>query len=391
MGEGVSWAAAGQPAAAELLRREVRRGTLGQSWLLVGPPGVGQRELVVALAAATSCPHASDGEGCGTCGTCRRIAAGSHPDVVELVPEGAAHHVDAVRGWVALAARTPLEAPLRVLRVVDADRANEPAQNALLKALEEPAPHALWVLEAEDDGALLETVLSRCRRLDLRPWPLDALVGLAADAPHPRALARAANGSPQRLRVLLDEDLELVDPDRRAELSVAAARRRHLALVGELRARGPGVVVELVRRIEGWAQARVEVARARHQAELAELEDRLGGQWPAGLREQVRRRHRRQERQERTAAVELAVEQLGSYLRDVLLLAGGGPEDAVVNADVLPDLRRDAAELPESVVLDGLAAVEECVAALRANANVTLQLEQLLLRLAVGLWRAGAR
>src|SRR6056297_555689 len=191
----------GQPAAVEVLRAAVAGDEVAHAWLLVGQPGVGQLELTRALTAALNCPAAVDGVACGRCATCERIARDRHPARMDLEPEGATHHVDAVREtWIPMASRTLSEGRRRVARVVAADRMNEAAQNAFLKILEEPPASVVWVLDAEDAGALLDTVVSRCRRLDLVPWGPAGLraraaqLGLGEDRRD--ALVRASGGSP---------------------------------------------------------------------------------------------------------------------------------------------------------------------------------------------------
>src|SRR5690606_22785931 len=135
------------------------------------------------LAAALNCPARIEiDEPCGRCDTCGRIARGMHPAVADLEPDGAFHVVDDVReDWIRTATLTLAEGRRRVMRVVAADRMNEAAQNAFLKILEEPPASVVWVLDAEAESALLETVVSRCRRLTMVPWGPDALEVRAAE------------------------------------------------------------------------------------------------------------------------------------------------------------------------------------------------------------------
>jgi DNA polymerase III subunit delta' len=251
----------GQPAAVDALRAALRADEVGHAWLLAGPRAAGQAELVRALAMALNCPDAAaPDEPCGSCSTCERIARGVHPASDTFEPEGAFHVVDAVRGtWTPEATRSLTEGRRRVLRIVAADRMNEGAQNAFLKILEEPPASLVWVLDAEDESALLDTIVSRCRRLDLVPWRPEVLrelagrIGIADD--QQQALARVALGSPQRLR-------DLADPD------VAEARWRHLAIVDRLATEGPGCVVPLAKELNRWARSRVEPLKEQHQVEL---------------------------------------------------------------------------------------------------------------------------
>jgi DNA polymerase III subunit delta' len=376
----------GQPVAVTALRRAVADDEVSHAWLMVGPSGVGQREATRALAMALNCPDAGDGAGCGTCDTCRRITKGAHPAVDELEPEGAHHVVDTVREeWIRAATRTMAEGRRRVLRIVAADRMNEAAQNAFLKILEEPPPSVVWVLDAQDEGPLLGTVRSRCRRIELVPWGPDALAELAERLgidPHRREpLIRAALGSPQRLR-------DLADPD------VAEARDRHLEIVERLAEAGPGDAVPIAKGLVAWSKARATALKEVHQAELERLEGAFGADgsrgWPPGVRNRVTRRFERLERQERRRALDQVLDDLGSWLRDLLVVQGGGDDDALVNLDRIARVRRDAQRLEPGDTVTCLAAVATCRDALDRNGSPELQLERLLLAIALPLYTRSA-
>jgi DNA polymerase III subunit delta' len=377
----------GQPAAVTAFRTALRADEVAHAWLLVGPREVGQVELTRALAAALNCPEATaSDEGCGRCSTCDRIGRGAHPAVADLEPQGASHLVDDVREeWMPLATRTLTEGRRRVLRIVAADRANEAAQNAFLKVLEEPPPSVVWVLDVEDEGALLDTVVSRCRRLDLVPWGPDAMRTLADRLGVPteqrEALSRAALGSPGRLR-------DLADPD------VAKARWDHLALLDRLATGGPGQVVPAAKERVAWARSRIAPVKERHQEELARLEEAFGVEgnrgWPPGVKQRLTRRFERLERQEQRRALDLLLDDLSSYLRDLLAAQSGASADTLVNVDHEAAIRRDAERLPPAAVVGGLQAVARCREALDRNGNPELQLERLLLSIALPLYRASA-
>jgi DNA polymerase III subunit delta' len=377
----------GQPAAVTALRAALRADEVAHAWLLVGPREVGQVELTRALAAALNCP-ASDrpDAGCGVCSSCERIGRGAHPAVADLEPQGAAHLVADVREeWMPLATRTLTEGRRRVLRVVAADRTNEAAQNAFLKVLEEPPPSVVWVLDVEDEGALLETVISRCRRLDLVPWGPEAMLTLAARLGVPgeqqEALSRAALGSPGRLR-------DLADPE------VARARRDHLALLDRLAVGGPGEVTPAAKERVAWARSRIAPVKERHQEELQRLEEAFGVEgnrgWPPGIKQRLTKRFERLERQEQRRALDLLLDDLASYLRDLLAAQAGARTEVLVNLDHEAAIRRDALRLPAPAVVAGLQAVARCREALDRNGNPELQLERLLLALALPLYRASA-
>jgi DNA polymerase III subunit delta' len=379
----------GQPAAVTALRAALLRDGVAHAWMLVGPRKVGQEELSRALGAALNCPQARAADaGCGACDTCRRILDGRHPAVFDLEPKGAYHLVDDVRtDWIPLSSRTMTEGRRRVLRIVAADGMNEAAQNAFLKVLEEPPPSVVWLLEVEDEGALLDTVISRCRRLDLVPWSRAALAQRAAELDLPAELGeaaiRAALGSPERLAAL-------AQPDR------AAARRRHLELIDRLAIAGPGAVVPVAKELVAWAKGQVAPVKAANADELEELErafgvDQRGSRgWPPGMKKQITRKHERLERSAHLAALSSMLDDLSSYLRDLVAVASGADADALVNVDAESELRRDAERLPIVDAVAALAAVAACRDALEHNGSPELQLERLLLRLALPIYAAAA-
>jgi DNA polymerase-3 subunit delta' len=420
------WAVAGAGggrAAATALRDAVARDRLAHAWVLVGPEGLGQRELAIALAATLNC-HAEDPalRPCGTCDACARTLRDVHPALVTLEPDGAAHRVEDVRGpWTEAALRTMPEARRKVLRVAAADRMNAAAQNAFLKLLEEPPPSVVWVLEAEDPGRLLETVLSRCRRVDLPPWSTADVAGWLAGllgAPHGEAAAldatdrrrvvaavAGARASRDRLRALR-RDLAgagplgptgVVGPDVvRAVLDeVEAARRPNLELLAELARGGPGAVVPTAKRLVAAARARRDALAERHAAEREALEAAFGVEgsqgWPAGVRARLDKRFERIERAEEQRALRILLDDLAAHLRDLLALASGAGPDALVADDAQDLLARDAGLLAPPDLLEALAAVGRCRAALDRNGAPELHLERLLLAVSVALYvRAAA-
>lgn len=368
----------GQEAAVAILRRAVEHDEVTHAWLLVGPGGVGQAEVTAALAADLNCPETdASGTACGRCSTCERIRERVHPAARTFEPEGAEHVVGSVREhWIPVATRTLVEGRTRVLRIAAADRMNEGAQNAFLKVLEEPPSGLVWFLEAEDDSALLDTIVSRCRRLDLLPWSPRELSRRAAELgvaePDRDVLVRAAMASSQRLD-------DLSDPD------VAEARRRHLGVVGRLLSEGPGAAVTIAKEIDAWARTRVKARKEKDDEELTRIEESYGGEWPPGVRARVTKRFERLQREERRRALGIALDDLASYLRDLLAVAAGAE---AVNVDVTADLRRDAERLPVTAVLAGLDALSACAHALDRQGQPELHLERMLLRLAVEAYHA---
>ena len=402
------WADAGlggARAAASALHDAVAADRLSHAWLLVGPDGVGQRELAVALAAHANCAVDDPaGRPCGGCDACVRTRREVHPALVTFEPDGAAHRVEDVRGsWTEAAMRTTPEARRKVLRVVAADRMNVAAQNAFLKLLEEPPASVVWLLEAEDPGRLLATILSRCRRADLPPWRADdvrtwlraTLGGDAAAGPDDAALIEAAvsaaRGSGEWLRGLR-RDLAGAGPREAREVlaAVRTLRQAHLDLVDVLAREGPGAVVPTAKRLVAGAKARREALAQRHAEELAALEEAYGVEgnrgWPPGVKARIEKRFERIARAEEQRTLRLALDDLAGHLRDLLAVAAGAGPDALLSPDTVDALRRDAGRLHRADVLAALEGVATCREALERNGAAELQLERLLLGLATSLY-----
>ena len=415
------WAVAGAGgarAAAEAFHDAVRADRLAHAWVLVGPEGLGQRELAVALAATLNCEEAdAAARPCTACDTCRRTLRDVHPALVALEPDGAAHRVEDVRGtWTETALRTLPEARRKVLRVVGADRMNAAAQNAFLKLLEEPPPSVVWVLEAEDPGGLLETVLSRCRRVDLPPWGTGDLVRwLAAvlgagdgdpaglgpdDRRRVEAGVAGARASRDRLRGLRRDLVGPAGPlavadARRVLDEVATVRAEHLELLGALARGGPGVVVPTAKSLVAAARGRRDALAERHAVEREALEEAYGVEgsrgWPPGVRARLDKRFERIERAEEQRALRILLDDLGAHLRDLLALSAGASAEVLVNDDAGELLAADAALLTAEDLLEALAAVDGCRRALDRNGAPELHLERLLLAVSVALYvRAAA-
>ena len=134
------------------------------SWLFVGPAGSGRSNVAVAFAAALVCSES----GCGSCRDCQTVLAGTHIDVERFNPTGLSIKAEEVRELIARSAWSPSVGSWRIVIIEDADRLTETAANALLKTIEEPETHTLWLLCAPTLTDVSVTIRSRCRHLQLR-------------------------------------------------------------------------------------------------------------------------------------------------------------------------------------------------------------------------------
>jgi DNA polymerase-3 subunit delta' len=185
---------AGHRRIVELLLRSVERNTLPPSLIFSGPSGSGKRDTAVALAQAVNCLTPRDGDACGTCASCTRIARGVHPDVLIVEPaDSGSIRIDPIRDAIDRASYRPFEGRRRVVIIDDADRLVPAAQNALLKTLEEPSAASVFVLVTARPDMLLVTVRSRCIRLVFAGGAAAVIDDDVRDTAH-RVLAQVAGG-----------------------------------------------------------------------------------------------------------------------------------------------------------------------------------------------------
>jgi DNA polymerase III delta' subunit len=159
----------------ELLQRSLRRGRLAHAYLFTGGD-LGELEAVArTLAKTLNCTEgkstgatAARLDCCDQCSSCRRIESSGHPDVLWLRPVSKlrAITIDQIRDAMQAINLKPLEARFKVAVLVAADRLTVQAANAFLKTLEEPPAHSVFVLLSTEPQRLLETILSRCLRLN---------------------------------------------------------------------------------------------------------------------------------------------------------------------------------------------------------------------------------
>ena len=166
--QGVWSTLVGQRPVIDALQQAASGHGMTQSWLFTGPPGSGRSNAAIAFAAALQCHHQGRGPDCPTqCHDCHTVLAGSHADVEIVRTQKLSLGVDDVRELVRRAALTPVGDRWQILIVEDADRLTEQANNALLKAIEEPGSRTVWMLCAPTVEDLLPTIRSRCRLVTL--------------------------------------------------------------------------------------------------------------------------------------------------------------------------------------------------------------------------------
>jgi DNA polymerase III subunit delta' len=310
------------------LKTAVQKGRLAHAYLFLGPEGVGKASTARALAAALNCQEPlADGDACGACASCRRLAAGVHPDflVIGPAPDSQQIKIGQIREFRRLTTYPPFGDGWRVALIKPGEAMNDEAANALLKTLEEPPERHLLVLTARVEADLLPTVVSRCHKLAFVPLPAPLVArelrerrGLAP--PQARLLAALSGGSLGRALTL--------DPE-----VILAQRRQVLADLEGLSGGSASLAFD-------WAQ---RLAKSRpdldHFLPLAQL-----------------------------------------WYRDLLLYRFRAPKSLLANQDLLPEMAREAAA-PLDRMFQQFAALGTAQRQLQANLNPELTLDILGLRL----------
>jgi DNA polymerase-3 subunit delta' len=325
----------------DLLSRSVAGGTLPPSLLFAGPAGIGKHLTALAVAQALNCTqgskfkvHGSGPDACGTCAACSRIARGVHPDVLFVAPgDSGAIKIDQVREIIDRAQYRPFEGRRRVVVIDEADALVHPAQNALLKTLEEPTPSSVFILVTAHPDMLLPTVLSRCPQLRFRPLSAadiaTALMARGRSEAEARAVAATADGS-----------------------------------LGQALQASAGELVES----RELAQRVLEKVATQHDpARRVESAQQLMTKPPSGVTERD---------QLATHLRAMAV-----LLRDVEVLATGADERTLANADVRPALERLTTAYRGERGTRAFAAVDRALFALQRNAGAKLVADWLVLQL----------
>jgi DNA polymerase-3 subunit delta' len=388
--EGVFADVIGQDAAVAACRAAVQasRGGSGSTgaamthaWLFTGPPGSGRSVAARAFAAALQCDQA----GCGACTACRTVLAGTHADVRAVVPEGLSISVREMRAVVQRAASRPSTGRWQIVLIEDADRLTEGAANALLKSIEEPPAHTVFLLCAPsthpDDVSV--TIRSRCRVVGLVSPPAEAIaeVLIGRDGVDPETARWAASvcaGHVGRARALARSE---AGRDHRAKV---------LAIPGALRTLAD-VFAEADELLEVAKAEAADQSERRDEAEREELRIAMGGggtgkgaaaatRGSAGALKELERRQRSRATRTERDVLDRALVDLSGFYRDVIVRAMRAPSE-LVNPDLGHDVEAAASRIGADGALRRLDAVLACREALERNVKPQIALEALMMQL----------
>jgi len=275
----------------ERLSAAFSKGAVSHCYLISGPAGSGKKTLARVLGAALQCESAAPP--CMACPACRKALNGQHPDIITVDdPDRRTIPVDLVRKMSADASIRPNEGRRKVYLIPRAQDMLAPAQNALLKIIEEPPPYGAFLLLADNADVLLPTVRSRCVELALSPLSDEILrAALRARAPEAQAheIDYAVSASDGYLGRALEQLSDAALPESTVRFLEAFAARSDLALLQVTTSLEKRKREELEQELIHWQQlifsalrnpaaaapSGARLAAARTQAELLEAIEAL--------------------------------------------------------------------------------------------------------------------
>ena len=338
---------------------------LAQSWLICGPPGSGRSNLARAFAAALESPdHGLDAE---PTRVTRQVLAGTHPDVSILATDKVTIGIDEVRELITVSEQMPSTAPWRIIIIEDVDRMLERTTNVLLKEIEEPAEHCIWLLCAPSAQDVLPTIRSRTRIVNLAVPQPDAVAqwlerSNGIEASVAEQAARLAEGNigiaklyatDERVRSERDELVAGVLNLQRASDAVLLADR--------LNADAKSQAEHDVERVAAREQA--DFRRINGLGESDRIPPKLRGAYNAiAKKDEIKRKATRRSRD----VLDRALNSIASVYRDVAVLQNNAEESVgIINREH----RAAIAELAAGMSRQGAVARLDHVAVARKRLN----------------------
>jgi|UniRef100_A0A7V6DQ53 DNA polymerase-3 subunit delta' len=341
----------GQERVLTYLKSALSRGRLAHAYLFLGPEGVGKESVARALAGALNCvAPLKDGDACGVCPSCKRLAAGTHPDYLVIRPTSKERPpkivIEQIREFRRVTAYPPVAGGWRVTLIKPGEDMRDDTANALLKTLEEPPARHLLILTAGVEANLFPTVVSRCQKLAFTPLPYPVITRelIRRDlTPSQAALVAALSGGSLG-RALSLEPEELL--------------RQRQQVLDALQALSQGNLTTAL----DWAETLAKKEKEKEKE----------------FEKAARKEGQEAKKAEGTDTVILLIQ---LWYRDLLVLSAGAPARLVAHQDRLADLQSEAANHHQDVWLAKLAALNAAQRQLRANLNPELTLDLLGFRL----------
>ena len=339
------------------------------SWLFVGPPGSGRSNAAIAFAAALVCRES----GCGKCIDCTTVLSSTHIDVERFNPTGLSIKAEEVRELISRSSWSPSVGGWRIVVIEDSDRLTETAANALLKTIEEPESHTVWLLCAPTLTDVPVTIRSRCRHVQLRT-PSTASVEefllnqTQVDEKTARFASRVSQGHIGRARFIAT--------------NIEAQSRRKEIFTLPLSLRDIESCFKAAQKLLNLAEDQAEKENSdRDAAELKQLQDAFQGTG-RGLISGGAKAIKDLEKEQKSSAtrsirdnIDGALLDLSTFYRDVLVLQSNGAE--ILNIDLEDEIANYARTTQPKRTIEQIDAILTARANLSRNSAPLATLEAL--------------
>ncbi len=354
---------------------------IAQSWLICGPAGSGRSRVAQVFAAALNCPQ----HGCGQCDTCRAILSGSHPDVTIVTTDRVSITIDQVRELMETSEQMPVFSPWRIIIIEDVDRMSERTTNVLLKDIEEPSAHTMWLLCAPSAQDVLPTIRSRTRIVNLAVPPLSAVAQFlrettGVDEHKAKQYARISQGHIGIARLYATEPEAMRMRNDIIDNIVSMTRSSQAVLLADA----------LYTSAHDQAQASVdaEVEKAQNEFRRANglgpddpIDSSLRSQYNAiGKKEEVNRRVTRLTRD----VINRALTTIASVYRDVAVIHNGAELiSGLINQEFSEEIAALSVRMSRQQAIDAISRIDVARRRINGNTPILLALEALLTSLIV--------
>ncbi len=329
----------GQEKAIVFLKRVIANDKIAPAYLFTGAHGIGKTTTALAFALLLNCMDPVDGDGCTRCSSCKKVIDGNHPDLIIIEPDQGKKviGIDQIREINRHLAFSPVLGRYRIIIVDPAEKMTEEAANAFLKALEEPPPRNILILNVKDTGELLPTIVSRCQKVPFKPLPTKDMVNW---------LIKEGNMEIEKARVLV-------------KLSEGSLGKAVKLAKDQLFTDRVSWVNMLNKAINGSSDIVLDVAQEfSNLGKKAATEDKV-----------------------KDDRIVLMLGIWKSWYRDILLIKLGGKSDLILNSDLGDQLKKASARYNISGLIRSLTVISRAEYDLMTNKNLLFLLERSLLEL----------